>query len=47
MSLGESLRHDQPLKAADPERHGFTDWEPMKAIIMAGGDPSIVAGKAA
>ena len=45
--LGESLRHDLPLKVADPERCGFTDWEPMKAIIMAGGDPRIIAGKAA
>jgi len=43
VDLGESLRHDLPLREADPLRFGFTDWDLMKAAILAGGDPRRLA----
>lgn len=39
VTLGESLRHDLPLREADPALLGFGDWEAMRAVIMVGGDP--------
>ncbi len=47
LDLGESLRHDHPLRQADPERFGFADWETMKARLLAGEDPREAADKAA
>ena len=47
VELGESLRHDHPLREADPARFGFADWDKMKTVILHGGDPRARANKAA
>lgn len=47
VELSESLRHDLPIRQADPAHHGIGDWEAMKAMILAGENPSVIAGKAA
>jgi len=47
IELGESLRHDQPMRDADPARFGFSDWDAMKDAILQGGDPRRFADRAA
>lgn len=45
--LGDSLRFDQAMRVADPQRFGFTDWTTMQTMILTGGDPRRLAHKAA